>query len=119
MGDTEETQLDHIGTELTTQRLEHEIEEAAKETAEVVEELTETVEELAEVVEEIVERPPDLTIIDSPPIDYDLVADKVAERLKPPEPVEAETEEEVETESETHDDYEPPEHKSFLYGKRL
>lgn len=94
--------------------------------ADVAEELgdvvSDAVEDLTEVVEtavaddepETVAAP--VAVASAPEIDYDVLADKVAERLRPKEDVaEAET-----VDDGTHvEDDEPPSHNSFLYKKRL
>lgn len=116
MGDTEEAQLEQILDNQEEAKLEHELEELADT---VDEKLEEVVEQVEAAVEEVLERPPDLIIESAPQIDYDILADKVAERLAPPVEPNPEPVDEPEPETAAADEDEPPESKSFLYGKRI
>lgn len=94
--------------------------DVAEELGEVV---SDAVEELTDVVETaVVDDEPEavaapVAVAAAPDIDYDVLADKVAERLRPKDDVvEAETQEDATAHVE---DDEPPSHNSFLYKKRL
>lgn len=120
MGDVEEAKLDDIKDKLEEEAIKDEIEEVEEEVKEEIEEIKEEVkeelEEIKEELEEIADKPPDLIISESPPIDYDLLADKVAERLGPKEEPEAE---EVEEEELAPEEDAPPGSNSFLFRKRI
>lgn len=115
MSDVAEEKLDALDDKLTEQHLEHEIEKVADDVAEEIEELKE---EVQEAVETVLDRPPDLIVTPPPELDYDLLADKVAERISTPAPVEAEEPEVEEPETQDVTPDEPPGHNSFLYKKR-
>lgn len=117
--DVAEQQLEQIQDTLTEQHLEHEIEQVQEEVSEEIEELTEQVQDLVEQVENA---EPDVIVQDfstySEPIDYERIADMVAERLRPQEDA-PEDEPEVEAEHSEPPEDEPPNSSSFLYKKRV
>lgn len=119
MSDVAEEKLDAIQDKLTEEAIKEEIEEVEEEVKEEIEEVKEEVTEaIEELKEELEERPPDLIVTPPPEIDYDHLADKVAERLRPAEP-EPEVEEEPEEEELAPEEDAPPGSSSFLFRKRI
>lgn len=119
MGDVEEEKLDEIQDTLREEAIKGDIAEVEEEVKEEVEEVKEEIEELEELVEELVDKPPDVIVTPPAEIDYDLLADKVADRLKPAEPVVEDDIEDEEVAEETPDEDEPPGSNSFLFKRRV